>query len=339
MMEVLKELCNLRGVSGNETTVADTVMRLFSQNSKKCYKDKIGNVVAEINNNSSFTILIEAHLDEIGLIVSDIDDNGFIKFASVGGIDSSVLPAAEVIVHGKKDLFGVIGAKPPHLMTAEEKEKKLEYESLFIDVGYAKSELEKYVSIGDVISFNGGFEPLNNNVFVAKSVDNRAGVYILYKLMQQLKDEKLNVNLVFVAAVQEELGCLGAKTAVFDIMPDYAGVIDVTHAKSNYIDKYQGYELGGGPTIGVGPNFSNSYNDKLLEFCKNNGFEYQIEVCEGHSGTDAWPIQVSRTGIPCSLLSVPLRHMHTDVEVADFDDITKTVEILSRYIKEGFINA
>jgi len=334
MMEVLKELCNLRGVSGNETVVADTVMQLFSKNSDKCYKDKMGNVIAKIDNGADFTVLVEAHLDEIGLIVSEIDSNGFIKFTSVGGINSAILPAKEVIVHGKKDLFGVIGAKPPHLMTDDEKNKKPEFDSLFIDVGFGKEELEKYVSVGDVISFKGGFLQLQNGAFASKSVDNRAGVYILYKLMERLKGETLNINLVFLAAVQEELGCLGAKTAVFDLQPDYSIVIDVTHAKSNYIDKYQGYELSGGPTVGVGPNFSNIYNDRLLEFCRNNGVKYQIEVCEGHSGTDAWPIQISRNGIPCSLLSVPLRYMHSEVEVASFKDIDLTVDILLQYLKE-----
>ncbi len=337
MMEVLKELCNLRGVSGNEENAADYIMQLFLQNSDKCYKDKMGNVIAIINNAADFTVLIEAHIDEIGLIVSEIDSNGFIKFTSVGGINSAILPAKEVIVHGKSDLFGVIGAKPPHLMTEDEKNKKLEFDSLFIDVGLNKTEVIKYVSVGDVISFKGGFTNLQNGMFASKSVDNRAGVYVLYKLMECLKNEKLNINLVFLAAVQEELGCLGAKTAVFDIKPDYAVVIDVTHGKSNYIDKYQGYNLGDGPTVGVGPNFSNSYNDKLLEFCKNNGFKYQIEVCEGHSGTDAWPIQISRSGIPCSLLSVPLRHMHSEVELASIKDIDLTVDILSQYLKEGVL--
>lgn len=333
-MELLKELCCLKGISGHEEKVADKVCQLFSACSHKAYKDNMGNVIAHIDNGANFTVLLEAHLDEIGLIVTEIDDNGFLKFSSVGGINSAILPGKEVIIHGKEELFGVIGAKPPHLMSKEEKDKKIEYDNLFIDAGYSKEELEKNVKIGDVISFKSEFNLLKNNCFCSKSVDNRAGVYVILKTFEKLFKEQLNINIVAVCAVQEELGCLGAKTAVFDLKPDYAIVVDVTHGQSHYIDKYKGFKLSAGATIGVGPNFSNLYNEKLINHCKNNNLKHQIEVCEGHSGTDAWPIQVSQNGIPCSLISIPLRHMHSWVELGSFDDISNSIDIICSFLKE-----
>ena len=330
-MELLKELCQFNAVSGNEQQFNKYLIDLFR---KYCevYQDKMGNVIATLDNKAEFTILVEAHSDEIGLMVKNITEKGFIEFVPVGGIDASIIIGKEVTVHGKNDLFGVIGAKPPHLMTEEEKKEKICFDKMFIDCGYDKETTDNLVSVGDFISFKGDFVKLNETCFSSKAIDNRMGIYVLYKVLEQLSKEKLNANIVFLCASQEELGCMGAKTAVKSINPDYAMVVDVTHGNSAYIDKFDGFDLGKGPAVGVGPNFSNKYNAKFVDFSKK--YNCQTEVCSGHSGTDAWPIQISNQGVPCSLISVPIRHMHTQAELCDFDDILTTIKVISDFIKE-----
>ncbi len=334
-MELLKDLCQFNAVSGNEKQLNKYIIDLFG---KFCevYEDKMGNVIATLDNKADFTILLEAHTDEIGLMVKNITENGFIEFVSVGGIDTAIIPGKEVTVHGKKDLYGVIGAKPPHLMNEQEEKEKITFDKMFIDCGYNKETMDKFVSVGDFITFKGDFVTLANNCFSSKAIDNRMGIYVLYKVLHELSQEKINANIIFLCAGQEELGCLGAKTGVKSINPDYAIVVDVTHGNSTYIDKFDGFELGKGPAVGVGPNFSNKYNRKFVDYCKK--YDCQIEVCSGHSGTDAWPIQISNNGIPCSLISVPIRHMHSQTELCDFEDILTTVKVISEFIKEeGYV--
>lgn len=337
-MEVLKRLCELRGVSGHETNVAAYTKELFSEFADDVFTDKSGNVIAKADNGADFTVLLEAHLDEIGFIVTEIDENGFLRFLPVGGISSDIMLGKEVTVHGKTDIFGVIGAKPPHLMSDEDKKKRPEYKDMFIDIGLPYDEAVQIVSVGDVVSFNASFHKLSGTKIASKSLDNRAGIYVLYKCLEQLRGCK-NANIIAVAAVQEELGCLGAKSAVFGLNPDYAMVVDVTHGQSAYVDKYETFKLSEGATVGIGPNFSNAYNKQILNLCADKGIKFQKEVCEGHSGTDAWPIQISNNGIPCSLISIPLKHMHSQTELCDFDDIDSAIDIICTFAKEVHRNA
>lgn len=333
-MDTLKKLCEIRAVSGREDNASDFVKDLYSQFADEAYCDNSGSVIAKINNNAPFTLLLESHLDEIGFIVKEIDENGFIKFLPVGGISSDILLGKEVTVHGKKALFGVIGAKPPHLMSEEDRKKRPDYSDMFIDAGLNREQICKLVSVGDVISFNTSFHRLCGKRIASKSLDNRAGVYVLYKCLERLRNEK-NINVIAVAAVQEELGCLGAKASVFNLSSDYAIVVDVTHGQSDYVDKYESFKISSGSTIGIGPNFSNERNKKLMKICADNKISFQKEVCEGHSGTDAWPVQITKNGIPCSLVSIPLKHMHSQVELCDFSDIVSAVDIICAAAKEA----
>ena len=338
-MEMLYELCRQVAVSGNEHNLAEYLRNSFASFCDETIIDNIGNLIVTLNKNAGKRIMIEAHMDEIGLIVKRIDEKGFIKFAPIGGIDSAILPSMEVIVHGKKPVFGVIGAKPPHLMTKDEADKKYSLESLYIDTGYSFEELSAIVEIGDIITFNSEPKKLLNNRFSSKSIDNRMGICVVYECLKRLKEENIDVEITGLCAVQEEVGCRGAKVGGYNVSPDLAIVIDVTHGISPYINEEMGFPLDSGVAIGIGPNLSPEYTEKMINICKKYDLKYTLEVCNGNSGTDAWALQVSRSGIPCVLLSVPLRYMHTSVETASENDINVVIEAICAFVKEGVNNA
>lgn len=335
-MDKLKKMCSVSSVSGNEFLMTKYIKEYTESFCDEVTTDNMGNVVAKINNNSDITVALEAHIDNIGLVVKQIDENGFIRFVTSGGIDSSILPTAEVIVHGKKDLFGVIGAKPPHLQTTKD-ENRLSVEEMYIDCGYSYEQLSNFVSVGDTISLDSVYNELKDDFFTSGSLDNRIGCYIVTECLKRLKNEKIAYNLSGVFSVQEEVGCRGAKKAVFSANPDVAIIVDVTFGISPYTDDEHGFEVGEGITIAVGPNLDRKITNKFIELCENNNISYRKEVCSDHTGTDAWPIQISAEGVRCVLISVPIKYMHTTVETANKSDIENAVDTICLALKGGII--
>ncbi|MCK9479686.1 MAG: M20/M25/M40 family metallo-hydrolase [Firmicutes bacterium] len=335
-MNDIISLCELTGVSGFEFEISSKIAKLFEKYCEQTNIDAFGNVAGIIGKGNKIKIMIEAHLDEIGLIVKNIDSEGFIRFACIGGVNPSILPAAEVFIHGKETLFGVVGSKPPHLQTAEESKKEYKTEELYIDVGFSQKELAEKIQIGDPISFACKSATLINNMLVSKAIDNRMGVSCLLRCMQRLRTKPTNFEIVFLAAVQEEIGCKGAKVGTYRISPDYAIIIDVTHGTTPYTkDKDSAFELGKGAAIGVGPNFHPGLTRKIIESAGQ--LPYAIEVCSSNSGTDAWVVQITKKGIPCALISAPLKYMHSPVEMVCNDDVNIIVDIICNFLEEGYI--
>ena len=337
-MDLLKKLCETNAVSGNEFNVASVIENYLKTFSDNIFRDGMGNIVAEIGNRGKVRIMLEAHIDQIGLVVKSIDENGFVKFIKSGGINSSILPTAEVVIHGKKDIYGVIGAKPPHLQT--EKDKKLsDSENMYIDCGYSFDEIKKYVDIGDTISLSAQFSELKNGNISSKSLDNRIGVYVVAKCLEELAAKNLPYKLAGVFSVQEEVGCRGSVTAAERLNPDYAVVVDVTFGVSPYTTKEDGFETGKGITVAVGPNLDRETAAKFIELCKGESIKFEKEVCAANTGTDAWPIQVAADGVKCVLVSVPVKYMHTTVETASRDDILSAVCAIVKAIEGGVFDA
>lgn len=335
-MDELFNLCRKTAVSGSEYYFAEYLKNeIFDKFCDETVIDNIGNLIAVINKGKNKKIMIEAHIDEIGLMVKNIDKDGFIHFVSIGGIDTAILPSMEVTIHGKSDIFGVIGAKPPHLQSKEEKEQKYKIEDLYIDTGFSNEELSEIVSLGDLISFVS--EPINlcNNFFTSKSIDNRMGVYVLSECLKRLKGKNIDAEITGLCAAQEEVGCRGATVGSYKINPDYAFIVDVTHGISPYIDETMGFSLNSGIAVGIGPNLHSNYTNELISKCIENKIPYTLEVLNGNSGTDAWVIQTTKNGIPCVLLSAPLRYMHTSVETLCKDDIEKIINAICIMIKGG----
>lgn len=336
-MDKLKEMCSLHSVSGNELKMTSYIEEYTKSFCDEVKSDSMGNVVAILNNNSDITVALEAHIDNIGLVVKEIDNNGFIKFVCSGGVDSSILPTAEVIVHGKKDLFGIIGAKPPHLQTKDNEKNKNSIDDMYIDCGFDYENIKKYVSIGDTISIKSDYNDLKSDFFTSGSLDNRIGCYIVCECLKRLKTQNLTYNIAGLFSVQEEVGCRGAKKCVETVKPDIAIIVDVTFGISPYTDDEHGFSVGEGITVAIGPNLDRKLTGLFVKKCDEMNILYKKEVCSDHTGTDAWPIQVAYNGVRCILVSVPIKYMHTSVEVANKNDIKNAVEAICSALEGGIL--
>lgn len=333
MNNLIKKLSDMRGISGFEYRINGEIKELFMPYCDEVSIDKLGNVIAHKKSKKTDAkkIMIEAHIDEIGLLVSDIDERGFISFVNVGGVDQRILPASEVIIHGKHDIKGVVGAKPPHLQAGDEK-KSASLSDMAIDTGLSKEEVSKYISIGDSITLPQSHGELLGGKISAKSLDDRASVAVLLEVMKSIMDEEISTDVYAVSAVREEVGGYGAMTSTYKINPDLAICIDVCHGITPD-NSNSAYELGSGCVITCGPNIHPKVYERLIQTAKENDIKTEIDVDGGNTGTDAWVTQVVRCGVPTGLLSIPLKYMHTSVETAALEDIRATADLLIQFIK------
>ncbi len=274
-------------------------------------------------------LLLDAHIDEIGLISTGSRD-GFLTFEMLGGVDPRILPAREVSVLSEPPLHGVITASPPHLQTAEEMDNALKKEDLYIDIG-ASDDKDINVAPGTPIVFSSDCVKLQNGYISARALDDRASLAALLHAVDSLKNRRLALDIVVVGSVQEELGCRGAKVCGYEINPDYALVVDVTHATTPGADKRKTFDAGSGAAIGIGPNMNKKLSDMLINIAKDKKIPYTIEVCPGDSGTNAWELQTAREGIATALLSIPLKYMHTPVETVKTSDIEAVSKLVCEF--------
>lgn len=335
MKDLIKKLSGMHGISGFEYRINGEIKNMLSKYSDEVEIDTLGNVIAvkRCGKLNAKKLLIEAHTDEIGLIVKNIDENGFLTFVNVGGVDARILPSMEVIVHGKRDLKGIIGAKPPHIMSDGEEEKAVKMEDMSIDTGLSAEEVKNLIAVGDSVSFSTDVRELSGSQITGKSLDDRASVAVLIEVMKNIDGFKLPVDVYAVAAVQEEVGGFGAMTASFSVYPDFAIAIDVCHGITPD-NSYSAFEAGGGAVITLGPNIHPKMFEMLKNAAEKNNVKFQIEVEGGNTGTDAWQIQIIREGIPTGLLSIPLKYMHTPVETIDVKDAEAVSRLIIGFIKE-----
>lgn len=332
MRKLIEQLSDMRAISGSEYRINEKLRDMFLPYADEVVTDSLGNVAAklECKKKGAPTLMIEAHCDEIGLIVTDIDKKGFVTFGAVGGIDRRILPSSVVTIHGKKDIKGVVGIKPSEFL---ESKKAVKMSDMAIDCGMSAENLKKYISVGDGITLPQSVGALGKKQFSGKTLDDRASVAALIAAMKKLKDKELNINLVFCAHVQEEVGTRGAKTSAFGINPDMAIAIDVTHAITPD-NSENAFKAGEGITISVGPNIHPAMAKRLIDTADRHGIKYAVEVDGGDTGTDAWAIQNVRCGIPTALFSIPLKYMHTSVETLCISDVKALVRLLVKFIEE-----
>ncbi len=337
-MELLKELCNINALSGFHHTGTEKLKNIFERYLTDCSVDPSGNVIGYLRcgKKDAPLIMLDAHLDTIGLIVKDFAGNGFLSFATLGGFDSRVLPCQEVIIHGKKDVFGVIGAKPPHILSREDMQKGIKLDDLVIDTGLSDEKLKELVSVGTPISVKSKHTLLGKDKFSGGGLDDRAGIYVHLSVIEQLKNSDLNADICVVASHSEEIGRFGAKISADRLSPDLAIVVDVTHGDTPDGEKSKTCILGKGPAICLGPNLNRKYTSILRKTLESENIEYQTEVETGDTGTNAWDIQISSCGIPCVLLSVPLRYMHTTIETLSLSDLENSSKGIAAFIKNLF---
>jgi endoglucanase len=332
--ETLELLCKTPSISGREKKMSELVLTFFSKYCDNAYIDKFHNCVGIKNGSGKDRkkIMITAHMDEIGFLVKSIDKDGFIKLASIGGIDPKVLLAKELVIHGKEDIFGVIGAKPPHLLKPEETSKSVKLEDLSVDTGMTKEKVSEIVSLGDEVTFRPILRKHKNGRVSSNGLDNKTGVLSLILIMEELQKLSHYHDIVFVATTQEEFNLSGVTNATYNIKPDVAIVIDVLFGETPDTPKDETYPLGKGPAIGLGPNLHRTLTKKLKDFAKDENIPYQMDIEPGNTGTEAWATQVSRNGISTLLISIPLKYMHTQVELVSEQDIKLTGRLTARFI-------
>ncbi len=327
--DLLKKLSDAVCI-GNITSAADIAAEELSKYAEVSRHGTSG-VIAKIDKGQKYTLLLDAHIDEVGFVVTSVSDTGFLKVSNVGGIDPRILLASRVTVHGKSDIPAVFTSTPPHL--AKKENETVSLDDILLDTGLGEKASD-YISVGDFVTFDSHFATLGER-FVGKSFDDRAAVVCLIKVASEIYDKNLPVNIIISLSEQEELGTRGAITSAFDVDPDEAIAIDVSFGKAPGIAAHESGKLGGGAMIGISPILNKKMTDRLSALAKEKDIPHQFEVMSGKTGTDADVISVTKSGIPSALLSIPLRNMHTPEEIIDPRDLDSVCRLLSAYITGG----
>lgn len=331
---ILRDLCLASGVNGYDEA-ADVAVHLLSAFTTDIHRDPLGNILAMLPSGTpnAPTLLLEAHIDEIGFTVTHIDDMGFLRVAPCGGVDNRALAAASVTVLSDPPCNGVFCATPAHL--AKDDAPLPEISERGIDVGMSAEEAKARFPIGTRVAFASHFEELLNDCVCAKALDDRAGVASILYALYLLKRQALPVNLAVAFCVQEELGLRGSKTAAYGIKPDAAIIVDVSFAHTPDADKASSGILGGGVMLGMSPVLDTDMPYTLRELAEKGAIPFQYEVMGSTTGTDADAVSLTSEGVPTALLSIPLRYMHTPAEVASLRDMDTTARLIAAFVKEG----
>ncbi|MCL2248290.1 MAG: M42 family metallopeptidase [Oscillospiraceae bacterium] len=332
LTELFARMNDVPHVSGYEGELVTVLTDVFSEFAEVSV-DKFGSLIAlRKGTGGGPKVMFMAHMDEIGMMTSVICDGGFVRFATIGGVDPRNILAQEVIIHGKEKVYGVIGIKPPHLTPPEEQKKAIEMHDIIIDTGYSKDELSKLIKPGNIITFKQGVTELQNGKLAGRSLDNLAGVAAIYCAAKNLKDFNHTADVYFVASAQEEVGCRGGKTATYTIKPDIGVAVDVTFGRTEGLTEYESFELGKGPAIVIGPAASRKLFSELKGVASKNKIPYQISVDPTRTGTDADVIHLSPGGVYTGVLGIPLKYMHSTVETLNINDVEMTGKLMSDFI-------
>lgn len=336
--KLLAEICKTPGAPGFEEKVRQLVLKEIKPYVDEVEIDNLGNVYAIKRGKSKKKVMVGAHMDEIGFMVTFIDDNGFIRFHTLGGFDPKTLTAQRVIVHGKKDIIGVMASKPIHVMTADERNKVAKLSDYFIDTGLPAKEVKKLITIGDPITREREFIEMGECVN-SKSLDNRLAVFILIETLKNLKGKKIPHDLYGVFTVQEEVGIRGANVASLKIKPDYGFGLDTTIAFDlpGAAAHEKITELGKGTAIKI-MDASTICDSRMVRYMKEvaerNKIQWQPEILTA-GGTDTAGIQrMTEGGSIAGAVSIPTRHLHQVIEMAHKDDIQGSIDLLTACILE-----
>ncbi len=335
LTEFLKRLLSLPGLSGHEGPVRELIAEAWRPLVNDLAVSRLGSLHGLRRGSGPEPrprILLAAHMDAIGMMVSRITPEGFLYFTEVGGLDPRILPAQPVTVHARRDLPGVIGQPPDRLLPASARGKPVAMQYLVVDTGLPAEEVRELVRVGDLISFATQPLELAGELIAGHTLDNRASVAAVTACLEELKPLAHAWDVYAVATAQEEETLGGGLTSPFDIRPDIAVAIDVTFAKGPGVGDYRGRGLGKGVALGWGPNTHPAIFEGFKSLTERLDLPYELEVYTAYSGTDAMGMQIVAEGIPTMVLSIPLRYMHTPVEVVSLKDIRRAGRLLAQYI-------
>ena len=336
-MDIKQLICKLTvpmGVSGAEKMAADTAAELLAPFGEVSVTP-LGSIICKVGEHREGlpSLLLDAHIDEIGMIVTYITDDGFLKAVACGGVDARVLPASVVTIYGSEKIKGVITSVPPHL--SDDSSEVPEVDSIYIDTGFTKAELENKVKLGDRVLIENEPVSLIGGRLTSKALDDRCGCASVIRALELAKDKESRYNVTVSFSTGEEVNLRGAKTSAFREDFDEAIVVDVTFGVCHGESKSEYAELGKGPAIGVSSSLSEELSDRLIDLAKQEDIPYQLEVMGGKTGTNADAVSVSRAGVKAVTLSIPERYMHTPAEVIDPEDCENTARLISAFITKG----
>lgn len=334
VFKLLRTLTETAGPSGFEDEIAGVIATLWEPLVDTIARDRVGSLIAHKRGQGAAPrprLLLAAHMDEIGLMVKQIvaqEDAGYLRVTGLGGVDLRHLYGQAVDVHGRRRLRGVLGGLPATMRPDKRADDVLTYEELVVDVGLPLAELNALVSVGDPVSFWQPLRKLQNKQVTGKALDNRASVAAVTVALSYLQGRTHAWDVIAVATCQEETRLLGAYTSAFAERPDAAVAIDVTFGKGVGVSSDQGFALGDGPVLDVGPNVHPGMFKQLNEVAKSLEMKVTTGTHSHGSGTDAFGLQIAREGVPTAIVSIPLRNMHTMVEVVHLSDVERSGRLL-----------
>ncbi|NVM02588.1 MAG: M42 family metallopeptidase [Candidatus Helarchaeota archaeon] len=344
MSSLLKKLLDINAASGFEHEMREFLKERLRPAVDEVYTDSLGTIIcSKYGPKKKPKVMIAAHMDEIGMLIKFIDENGFLYFAPLGGVLIQAIANQRVIIQTEKGTVpGIIGTKSIHQQTEKERKQPLEMDSIFIDVGAtSREDVENLgISIGNPVIWQSSFKELVNNRVCGKAFDNRIGIYILINVLEQAK---FDGDLIGAFTVMEEIGLRGARTSAFSIEPDVGIALDVSAAGDYPSIKHSNIKMGAGPTITVASGRKASLGGGfiahpkvyrlLVDTAKNNSIPYQLEIFQGGT-TDATSIALSRGGIPCGSIGIPTRYLHTPVELLSMDDVENAIKLILFALKK-----
>ncbi len=333
--QTLRLLTEAAGVSGDEREASAVALKLLKEYAPDAEIDPFGNVTGIIScgKPGAKTLVLDAHIDRIGMIVTYIEDSGFVRAGACGGLDMRTMLAQSVTIHGKQQVSGVISTLPPHV--SSDHSKVPEVGELCIDIGMSREQAEQIISLGDRITVNSCFRELSENVVSAPAIDDRSGVCAILSALEMLKNKQLSYNLAVCFTAQEETGERGAKQVSARIAADEAVVVDVSFGTTHDSTPHETTKLASGAMIGVSAVLDRGMTNRLKALAEAAEIPYTIEVMPSSTGTNADAISVSRAGVKCCTLSIPLRYMHTPIETVDLRDIEAVARLICSYAGGG----
>lgn len=336
--QILFDFSEAMSVAGFESRAAEQLRKVFMQFFDEHESSPNGNqiFIKRSKKQNAPRLLIDAHFDEIGMMITEIKECGFLRVTNIGGIDTRILLAGEVIIHGNEPVYGVVCVTPPHLQKAGENNTLPPVTELLIDTGFSPETLaEKGIEMGTPVSFKPVNNELLNNKVAGKGFDNKSSLAAVAEMMRLLGDTDIGWDIVLLCACKEEFNALGTKIGTFDIQPNAAIVLDVNLAFVPDTLRHKTVKVGDGPSISLSAITDRTLTKAVIQYAKNHDLKYQTVVEGVDTGSDANLIPLTRDGVPAVLIGIPLKNMHTYSEVISLDDVEDTAKLLAEFLKGG----
>lgn len=336
-VDLLRRLTVPYGVSGAESPAAEAVCELLEGMTDNVYTTGRGSVIGEVHGRGP-RIMLDAHVDQVGFVVTYTDENGFVRFDKCGGTDERILSGLEVTILGAEPVYGVVSSIPPHLANPEDEGKAKSAKDLAVDTGLSSKELSQKVHPGDRIVPRYSFCEMAGNKVMSGALDDRSGIAVIIKALSLINgavaDGEEKPELVLSFSVGEEVSGRGAANNAFMTDAGLAVAVDVSFARTPGCKPEEAGEIGKGPMIGISPSISKEISDELKYIAEKNGIPYQMEIMNGRTGTHADEIAITKSGIKTGLVSFPLKYMHTPVEMIDVTDVDNSARLIAAFCLE-----